>query len=229
MNTTQRPGCDGNMISCRRKVILWSMILLSIFGSWRKTRTVESGQDQDRSVGFLKENQKADVYSVYPGVFTSWMFGLWFSLTVHGLQIGAPQCCRVAIICWLAYVGGVVKKNTKTWDLCNTLGLQQHMCTGATRQPAEQWRHGDVTGPQIRIKLALFVFVSWVMCWLVRYFAHLPITCRTRGYSGLQPHPSSAARIPVHTGRSRETIDTEDTMHNVLRRGWVGTRFRRVG
>ena len=29
--------------------------------------------------------------SVYHGVFTRWMFGLWFPLTVHGLQIGAPQ------------------------------------------------------------------------------------------------------------------------------------------
>ena len=37
-----------------------------------------------------KKNQKGDAYSVYPGVFTRWMFGLWFSLTVHGLQIGAP-------------------------------------------------------------------------------------------------------------------------------------------
>ena len=41
-----------------------------------------------------KENQKGDAYSVYLGVFTRWMFGLWFSLTVHGLQIGAPDFLR---------------------------------------------------------------------------------------------------------------------------------------
>ena len=35
-------------------------------------------------------HQKEDAYSVCPGGFTRWMFGLWFSLTVHGLQIGAP-------------------------------------------------------------------------------------------------------------------------------------------
>ena len=39
---------------------------------------------------FFKENQKGDAYSVYPGVFTRWILGLWFSLKVHGLQIGAP-------------------------------------------------------------------------------------------------------------------------------------------
>ena len=38
-----------------------------------------------------KRCQKGDAYSVYPGIFTRWMFGLWFSLTVHGLQIGAPS------------------------------------------------------------------------------------------------------------------------------------------
>ena len=37
---------------------------------------------------FFKENQKGDAYSVYPGVFTRWILGLWFSLKVHGLQIG---------------------------------------------------------------------------------------------------------------------------------------------
>ena len=51
----------------------------------------------------------------------------------------------------------------KTWDLANTIGVQQHLCTGATRQPAGQWRHGDVTGPRIRIKLALCVFDSCVI------------------------------------------------------------------
>ena len=60
------------------------------------------------------------------------------------------------------------------------------------------------------------------------HFAHLPITCRTFGYSGLRPHPSSAARIPVHTRQSRETIDTEDNKHNVLRRDCVYSRFRRT-
>ena len=42
---------------------------------------------------FFKENQKGDAYSVlvYPGVFTRWILGLWFSLKVHGLQIGAPN------------------------------------------------------------------------------------------------------------------------------------------
>ena len=39
---------------------------------------------------FFKENQKGDAYSAYPGVFTRWILGLWFSLKVHGLQIGAP-------------------------------------------------------------------------------------------------------------------------------------------
>ena len=48
------------------------------------------------------------------------------------------------------YVGGVVLKKKKTWDLAYTLGLQQHLCTGGTRQPAGQWRDGDVTGPQIQ-------------------------------------------------------------------------------
>ena len=44
------------------------------------------------SLGTLsqKKNQKRDAYSVYPGIFTRWMFGLCFSLTVHGLQISAP-------------------------------------------------------------------------------------------------------------------------------------------
>ena len=39
----------------------------------------------------MSQEVKGDAYSVYPGVFTRWVFGLWFSLTVHGLQIGAPH------------------------------------------------------------------------------------------------------------------------------------------
>ena len=94
-----------------------------------------------------------------------------------------------AIFCRLAYEGGVVKKqNKKTWYLAMTLGLQQQLCTGATRrQPAGPWRHGDVTLALcvfVRIKLALCVFVSLSYSWLVRHFAHLPTTCTTRGYSG---------------------------------------------
>ena len=56
---------------------------------------------------------------------------------------------------------------TKERYLAMTLGLQQQLCTGATRQPAGPWRHGDVTGPQVRIKLALCVFVIMSYCWLV--------------------------------------------------------------
>ena len=89
------------------------------------------------------------------------------------------------IICRLAYVGGssLRNKNKNEYFANNTLGLlqqQQHLCTGVTRQPAGQWRR-DVTGPQERIKLALCVFVNLSYCWLVRHFAHLPMTCRTRG------------------------------------------------
>ena len=51
---------------------------------------VSAGTEYIYKPCFFKENQKGDAYSVYPGVFTPWMFGLWFSLTAHGLQIGAP-------------------------------------------------------------------------------------------------------------------------------------------
>ena len=55
----------------------------------------------------------------------------------------------------------------KKWCLAITLGQQQQLCTGASRQPDGPWSHGDVTRPQVRIKLALCVFVILSYCWLV--------------------------------------------------------------
>ena len=46
----------------------------------------------------------------------------------------------------------------KKWYLAINLGQQQQLCNGATRQPDGSWSHGDVTGPRIRIKLALSLF-----------------------------------------------------------------------
>ena len=47
----------------------------------------------------------------------------------------------------------------KKWYVAITLEQQQQLCTGASRQPDGPWSHGDVTWPQVKIKLALCVFV----------------------------------------------------------------------
>ena len=96
------------------------------------------------------------------------------------------------------------------------LGQQQQLCTGATRQPDGPLSHGDVTGPQVRIKLALCVFLDLSYCWLMRHFAHLLTTCTTLCYSGLRPHPRLAPRAAAHPALSGETIIVEDTIDYVL-------------
>ena len=103
--------------------------------------------DQDRSVGFFKENQKGDAYSVYPGVFTRWMFGLWFSLTVHGLQIGTPLQKRVSC-------GVVLMASTMLHEkCCNTVLLQ----IGASDQK------GDKRGWALGSSEFLWVFIACVL------------------------------------------------------------------
>ena len=104
----------------------------------------------------------------------------------------------------------------KKWYIAITLGQQQQLCTEASRQPDGPWSHGDVTGPRIRIKLALCVFVFLGYCWLMRHFAHLLTTCTTLYYSGLRPHPRLAPLAAVHPTQTGETTVVEDTIHYVL-------------
>ena len=104
----------------------------------------------------------------------------------------------------------------KKWYVGITLEQQQQLCTGASRQPDGPWSHGDVTLPQVRIKLALCVFVILSNCWLMRHLAHLLTTCTTLCYSGLRPHPRLAPRAAAHPAQSGETIIVEDTIDYVL-------------
>ena len=59
------------------------------------TRPGAIGRRQNLSrVSYIShENMGNHLQYCYAGGFTRWMFGLWFSLTVHGLQIGAPPRC----------------------------------------------------------------------------------------------------------------------------------------
>ena len=86
-------------ITCHRYSLAAASIVLSLYSHSGYCRddsiqymTISACPAAAVSLGTLsqKKNQKGDAYSVYPGVFTRWMFGLLFSLTVHGLQIGAP-------------------------------------------------------------------------------------------------------------------------------------------
>ena len=63
----------------------------------------------------------------------------------------------------------------------------------------------------------------------VRRFAHLPMTGRTRGYSGLRPHPSLAPHVSVHTALAKVSIDAGGPMQLVLCGGRAGSRLRRSG
>ena len=72
-----------------------------------------------------------------------------------------------------------------------------------------------------------FVCYYWSELLLVGcHCAHFPMTGRTRGYSGLRPHPSLAPHVPVHTAPSKEDIDAEGPMQLILRGGRAGSRFR---
>ena len=46
------------------------------------------------------------------------------TVLVNTCDVFLNQCCRVAIMCRLAYVGVVVQKIKKTWYLVTTLGQQ---------------------------------------------------------------------------------------------------------
>ena len=61
---------------------------------------------------------------------------------------------------------------------------------------------------------------------VVRHFAHLPMTGRTRGYSGLRPDPSLAPHVPMRTAPLKDNIDAEGSIQLVLRGGRAGSRFR---
>ena len=69
---------------------------------------------------FFKENQKGDAYSVYPGVFTRWILGLWFSLKVHGLQIGAPVTPAALLVYKGSTASGMVRSVSSTPPIPST-------------------------------------------------------------------------------------------------------------
>ena len=91
--------------------------------------------------------------------------------------------------------------------------------TGDTRQQAGPRKHGEVTGPQVGIKLSLCVSVGLTYRWLVRHF---PTSPRPVGYVALGKQHRTLVlkdRDPSTLHLSRETIGVECTMHFVRRGG----------
>ena len=91
--------------------------------------------------------------------------------------------------------------------------------TGDTRQQAGPRKHGEVTGPQVGIKLPLCVSVGLTYRWLVRHF---PTSPRPVGYVALGKQHRTLVlkdRDPSTLHLSRETIGVKCTMHYVRRGG----------
>ena len=89
--------------------------------------------------------------------------------------------------------------------------------TGDTRQQAGPRKHGEVTGPRVRIKLPLCVSVGLTYRWLVRHF---PTSLRPVGYVALGKQHRTLLivlkdRDPSTLHLSRETIGVECTMFDV--------------
>ena len=69
-------------------------------------------------------------------------------------------------------MGGSWKKNK--WLFRHNPWTAAVVHTGDTRQPAGARKHGEVTGPQVRITLPLCVSVGLTYRWLVRHFPTFP-------------------------------------------------------